>query len=281
MDAQLVLDRDGFDPVPLAERAVGVHQVLRRHEQRQPLRTLRRIGRAREHEVHDVLGDVVVTPRDEDLLALDRPRAVAARRRDRADRAEVGARSRLGQVHRAGPLAAHELGEVRLAEFVRRRGIQGMDLPGAQQPAQREGGVRGVPDLAEPGADRPGQSVAARRHRSFGGDPAGLDERRVCLGEPGRQVHLAVFEAGALAVADLLEGGQHRGGELARARDDVDAVVGGELATGRARDDVGAERLAVEEGVVGDGRLVVGGHGGLLGETGRAAHPGETKAQSK
>jgi hypothetical protein len=37
VDAELVLDRDGRDGVAIAERAVGVDEVLRRDEQRQPL----------------------------------------------------------------------------------------------------------------------------------------------------------------------------------------------------------------------------------------------------
>ena len=72
-----------------------------------PRRTGRRIGQPRQHQVDDVVGEIVVAVGDEDLLAGDavvpsRARALGAR----AQRAEVGAGLRLGQVHRAGPLAA-------------------------------------------------------------------------------------------------------------------------------------------------------------------------------
>ena len=40
VDAQLVLDRDGLDAVAVAERAVGIDEVLRRDEQRQSLGAL-------------------------------------------------------------------------------------------------------------------------------------------------------------------------------------------------------------------------------------------------
>ena len=75
-----------------------------------PLVPARRIGQARQHEMDDVLGQVVIAIGDEDLLAGDavvrRPRA----RRGGAQRAEIGARLRLGQVHRAGPFAGDQLG---------------------------------------------------------------------------------------------------------------------------------------------------------------------------
>ena len=60
-----------------AQRAVVVHQSLGRQEQRQPARAGRRIGQPGEHEVDDVLRQVVVAPGDEDLLAGQGVAAVA------------------------------------------------------------------------------------------------------------------------------------------------------------------------------------------------------------
>ena len=63
--------------------------------------------RAREHQMDDVVGVVVLAVGDEDLLAVELEAAVGLRRRRaRAHRGEIGARLRLGQVHGAGPHAA-------------------------------------------------------------------------------------------------------------------------------------------------------------------------------
>ena len=94
--------------------AVGVDQELRHDEQRDALDAFRRVRRAREHEVDDVLGVVVLAVGDEDLLAEELVRAVALRHGARAHRREVGARLRLGQVHRAGPRAGDHLRQVTL-----------------------------------------------------------------------------------------------------------------------------------------------------------------------
>ena len=54
-------------------------EVLGHEEHRDPLGARRRAGRAGQHQVHDVVGEVVLAVRDEDLLAADAPRAVASR----------------------------------------------------------------------------------------------------------------------------------------------------------------------------------------------------------
>ena len=70
MQAHLLLDA-------LAEHAVGVAvgQDLGREKERQAFGAGRRIGQARQHQVHDVVGQVVLATGDEDFAAAD---AVAA-----------------------------------------------------------------------------------------------------------------------------------------------------------------------------------------------------------
>ena len=58
-----------IDGVALAERAVGVDHELGHDEQRDALAAGRRVGQARQHQVDDVLGQVVLAGGDEDLLA--------------------------------------------------------------------------------------------------------------------------------------------------------------------------------------------------------------------
>ena len=77
MNAHLVLDRAADDAVARAERAIGVGQELRHEEQRDALDARRRAFDAGEHEMDDVVGEIVLAGGDEDLLAGDGVGAVA------------------------------------------------------------------------------------------------------------------------------------------------------------------------------------------------------------
>ena len=116
LEPHLVLDvRD--------ERAVAraglagdrVEPVLRHEEQRQALGAGRRREpgslRAGQHQVHDVLGQVVLGRGDEALDALEVPGAVGLCDRPRAARADVRPGVGLGEHHRGAPAALdHQLG---------------------------------------------------------------------------------------------------------------------------------------------------------------------------
>ncbi len=75
----------------------------------------RRVGQPRQHEVDDVVGEVVLAVGDEDLLPGDAIAAVARALGLGAQRADVGAGLRLGELHRAHPFAGDELGADRSA----------------------------------------------------------------------------------------------------------------------------------------------------------------------
>ncbi len=79
MDAELVLDGVAMQVVAAAERAIIVHEELRHEEERDALRALRRIGKARQHEMNDVVGEIVFAVGDEDLLAEDAIGAIGRR----------------------------------------------------------------------------------------------------------------------------------------------------------------------------------------------------------
>ena len=71
---------DAAHVVALAEREPSsLTRNLGTTEQRDALDALRRRGRARQHQVDDVVGEVVLAEADEDLLALD-PVVIALRR---------------------------------------------------------------------------------------------------------------------------------------------------------------------------------------------------------
>ena len=154
VDAELVLDAGADDVVGRAERAVLADEALRHQEQRDAARAGRRIGQARQHEMHDVVGHLVVAVGDEDLGAEDAIAAVGLLDRAALEPAQVRARVRLGQVHGAGPLARHHLRQVEALELVRALRLDGVDGAEREQRAQAERQVGGVPHLAGGGGDR-------------------------------------------------------------------------------------------------------------------------------
>ena len=104
MDAELVLERHAVNVVGLGRRAVLVDEDLRHHEQRDPLDPRRCIGRPRQHQMNDVVRQVMIAIGDEDLLAGNQV-MVASAFGPRAYSAQVRAGLRFRQVHRSGPLA--------------------------------------------------------------------------------------------------------------------------------------------------------------------------------
>ncbi len=135
--------------VARAERAVVVDQELGHDEERDSLHALGRVRRAREHEVDDVLGVVVLAERDEDLLAAQLVGAVALRHGARAHGGEVGTGLRFGQVHRAGPRAGNHVGQVLVLERFRAFELNRLDRALREQRAQVEGQVRRVPHFLD------------------------------------------------------------------------------------------------------------------------------------
>ena len=136
VNAELVLDRQAAHVVALAERAVGIHQELRHHEQGHALHALGRTRGAREHHVDDVLGEIVLAVGDEDLLALELVAAAADRLRAGAHRREIRAGLRLGEVHGARPFTGHHLRQIRLLQALRSLEIDGLDRAASEHRAR-------------------------------------------------------------------------------------------------------------------------------------------------
>ncbi len=105
LDPELVFNRYAMHVVASAERAVFIGEEFGYQEERNALHAVGRVGRARQHEMDDVLRHVVLAVRDENLRAEHLERAVALRLGARANQREIGARLRFGEIHRAGPLA--------------------------------------------------------------------------------------------------------------------------------------------------------------------------------
>ena len=106
--AQLVVHAGQLYVVALAQAAVVVHADLGHDEQADALHARRRVRQAGEHEVDDVVGQVVFAAADPHLGAAEAVAAVARGFGARADVAQRRAGLRLAQAHRAQEAALQD-----------------------------------------------------------------------------------------------------------------------------------------------------------------------------
>ena len=194
LDAHLVLERGADHAVARAEGAVGIRDDLGHDEERDAARALGCIRQAREHDVDDVLGEVVLAGADEDLVAVEPVAAVAAVFGLGGDLPEIGAALRLGEAHRAGPAA---LGQRRHVDVLQRLGRVLHDRVHA---AEREAGIHRERPVGSAGHLALEQAHAHRQALAavLGGVrealPAALHELVVGVLEAGRGGHHAVLQ---------------------------------------------------------------------------------------
>ena len=110
------------DIVPRSKRTIRLHVKLRDDEERYSAASFGRFGQPGQNQMDDILGKLVLTPGYVDLLALDpifaRMLPILDQMSRRAQRADIGARLRLGQIHCAGPFPAHQIRQILLLQFV-------------------------------------------------------------------------------------------------------------------------------------------------------------------
>ena len=204
VDAELVLNGHTTQIVARAERAIIIDQELRHREQRDAARTFGRIGQAREHQMHDVVGHVVLTIGDEDLLTADEI-VRALRHGARAHGAEIGTGLRLGEVHGASPGAGDELGEKGRAQMVVAMLLDGFDRAAGQHRTQAKRQVRAVPHLADCGRHYLGQTLTTELGVHGETVPAAVAEGLIGFTPTGRGVHHIAVELAADRVTDTIE----------------------------------------------------------------------------
>ena len=163
VNAELVLDRMAARIVARADRAVVVDEEFRHQEQRDAFRAGRRIGQAREHEMDDVVGQIMLAIGDEDLRAGDAIRAVGGALGAGAQRADIRARLRLGELHRAHPFAGGELLEIFLLQRVGAVLVERLDRPHGQHRTDAERHRGRIPHLDAGGVERVRQPLPAPR----------------------------------------------------------------------------------------------------------------------
>ena len=215
VDAELVLDRMGAHVIALARRAVGIGQEFRHQEQRNAPRAGRRIGQACQHEVNDVFGEIVLAVGDEDFLPFDAVGAVGCAFGAGAQRADVGAGLRLGELHGAGPFAGHHFLQVNALELFAAVGVQRIDRRDGQQRADGKRHGRGIPHFDAGDVDRLRQRLAAPFHRRREPVPAAIAPGFVGFLPAGRGGDDTVLERRAERVADPIERRDDLAGEAA------------------------------------------------------------------
>ena len=181
----------------------------------------------RQHEMDDVVGQLVLAVGDEDLLPGDAIGAVGSALGLGAQRADVGAGLRLGELHGAHPFAGRELGQIGFLERVRAVSGERLDRAHGQHRPDAERHRRAIPHLDAGGVERMRQRLAAesrgRRHRV----PAALPPGLVGLLPARRHGDAAVLERRAVLVADRIERCDHVAGEAARlGKHGIDVVAG-------------------------------------------------------
>ncbi len=77
VNAHLLLDRAAGDAIARTQGAIGIDEDLSAPKRLIALRALGRIGQARQHEIDDVGGEVMLARRDEDLGAAEGICAIA------------------------------------------------------------------------------------------------------------------------------------------------------------------------------------------------------------
>src|SRR5579863_3019469 len=112
VNAELLLDPQGAQAVRGSERSVVADTTLRCEKERNAFRPFRRVGQARQNEMDDVLGHVVLAPGDEDFLSEQRMAPIGTRLSPGPERPQIRSRLWLGEVHGAGPPAAHDMREI-------------------------------------------------------------------------------------------------------------------------------------------------------------------------
>ncbi|MDT4847825.1 hypothetical protein FQZ97_818980 [compost metagenome] len=212
-----MLQAAAVDAIALTERAVGLDVEFRHDEQAHALDAGGRVGQAGQHQVDDVVGHVVLTGADEDLVAGDLVAAVGQRFGLGAHQAQVGAAVRFGQAHGAGPLAAGHLGQVGVFLRVGAVGVQrGVG-------AVREAGVHGpglvgrVHHLVQALVDHQRQALAAVGRVAAERGPAAFHVGLVGRLETGRGLDLVgvLVERAAFGVTADVQREDHLRSELA------------------------------------------------------------------
>ena len=110
VDTHLALNGTTTDRIAHAGLARSIRQALRHDEQGYTARARRCIWQARQHEVHDIFCQIVLTSGNENFVPTQPIAAVFLWLGPSAQQTQIGTAMRLGQTHGARPFAGHQFG---------------------------------------------------------------------------------------------------------------------------------------------------------------------------
>src|SRR5215475_12899850 len=152
--------------------------------------------------MQDVAGQVMLAGGDKDLGTADRINTVGRGHGPGADETEVSATLRLGEAHRAAPLAAREARQAVALKGL--GGVGGERLVGMSGKTRisTEGDTSGADHLDDDHVQRLRQALPAMGRIAGKAGPAAGGKGGVGLLETGGRSDDAVLEAAPLAIAD-------------------------------------------------------------------------------
>ena len=215
MDAHFLFDGADGHRVAFAKRAVFLDHELGHDEQRYALDTFGAAFDLGQHQMDDVIGHVVFTGRDKDLLAGDLIAAVFLWRCFGTHQAQIGAAVGLCQVHGAGPFAGHHVGQICILLGVRAVGEDRRGRTVGQALIHGERLVGRREHLAHCGAEDIGHVLAAVLLWHVQTGPAAFLDLRKGVLEPFGGVDDAVLQTAAFLITYRVQRSEDFGGQLA------------------------------------------------------------------
>ena len=208
-NAHLVFDRTTGHGIARAKPALVIDQHLGNDEKRNAARAGRRTGQTRQHDVDDVVSQVVFTRRDKDLGSRDLVAAIGQGLGAGLDLRQIGTALRFGQAHGAGPCSRHQRWQVLLLLRLATVTQDGVDAAHAQARVHIEGPVGAAHHLSLEDVDRHRQALATIFHRERQTLPATGDKLRISGLETGRRRDHAIAQLAALLIARQAQRCEH------------------------------------------------------------------------
>ena len=258
VNAHFLFDRAAGDAVARAERPVVIDQKFRHDEERDALHAGGRALDPREHQVDDVLGQIMFARGNENLLPGDGIGAVRARDRFRGEKPQIRAALRLGQIHRAGPAPFRHLRRIEVF-LLRRTMAQERGERALSQPRiHGESHIRRRGEFIHRRRERVGQALAAIFLRNGKADPAAIRERLIGGLEAGGGRHGRVIMASAAClVARLVQRVQNFLAKLSGFGENLRHDVGGQVReTRQIAETLEIQHVIQEENRIVDRRLI-------------------------
>ncbi len=258
MDAHLLFKTDTFDGIACAKATIRFNHKLRHDEKRDAARTCGRIRQARQDQVYDVLGDIMIAPCDEYLLPTDGVAAIFLRHGSCLERANIRTGLRLRQIHGAGPIAGHEVGKICLLLVICAVRQQGLNCAEAEHRAEPERHVGRVEHFHDRQGERLRQALPAPFLWRRQAHPSTLPELGVGISKSRRGPHPILGQYGTVRVARCIERRQYITCQLVGffqdRRDQLGVIIAECLQpfqSGQARNGLERERHIVERSVIG------------------------------